>query len=335
MATIQTYQRVIDSLTTSTWYRIRKGRVDQTFKIHPFLDRMVENNRIRAKVPDGTHYEVPLRYALQDQNLKYFGRGAEFGTTEKEFLTPLIYETKNLGNSVKRFFDDDRKNRGPSRILSYSKEVVDAAFDAVRDKLANDILVQSPDVGSITSIDSLIVTDPTTGTVGKLDRSENPYLANQKKDFSSLTTKANLLDEMSTMINLCSEYQSGNRRTPDHILMNRTTYQDFEKIGRAMRTIDTLRAPRVDLGLGGLSYRGIEVYWDPRLTNVAGQGKVYILNTETFEFLYDPAAFFEMEPWKTKYNDLDRYSQIYVIGNLTCNMFAKNGVIFNITTETS
>jgi hypothetical protein len=324
-------QVLIDNLVTTTWYSVRKEIQDQVFKITPFWDKLMSVGGIKEKAPDGTHFEYPLRYAKQDQNRKWFGRGDTFGKSEKESLTRMYFFTRNVGTNVVRFWDDDRKNKGTAKLLDYAEEMVSNAKGSMLEAFEDDSLVQNADPLAMSALPTLISQTPTTGTLGGLDRSVNPYLQNQYKDFSALTVAANLLDEMTAMYNNCSIYKGNESRTPDIILCDQTTYQYYEKLCRALHMIVANVTSRAGLGFGNLMFKDVELFWAPNVP----AGTMYFLNSKTIELPYDPDAWFEMTPWKEIPDSLDRMAQIVCVCNLICHTPRKNGVIFNINTYES
>lgn len=325
MSSINTLTRVLDNLLTSTWYDIRKDLVDTVFKITPLYDMLLEKGKIKERVPDGEHFEIPLEYAKNDQNVQYFDRGDEFGTEEKEFMTNYIYYTRNLGAGIIRYADDDRKNRGKAKLQNYVERKLENTKKTLIDKFNEDLISQNGDSRSINAIETLIAEDPTTGTLGGLTRSGNTHLQNQYKDCTGLTTTVSLVDEMERMWNLCGEYKGGGRSTTDMILTSRKLYQDYKRIMRAMGQIDINTNNRADLGFGNVMFNGVEIFWDPQVQD----DRMYFLNLDTMEFDYDPMAWFEMTPWKwLKGNSLDRTAQIICVGNLVLEHAPKNGVLF-------
>ncbi len=325
---------VIDNLITSTWYSIRKEITDTVFKITPFMVKLMDSGKIKARVPDGTHFEVPIRYAKADQNLQYFTRGTLFGTAEKEVNTNLLYYARNLGDSIVRYWDDDRKNRGTAKIISYVDDIIENHKSSITDKMETDLLSQSADANSFDALPTLIPNDPTSGTVGGQTRSASTtYLHNQYKDFTGLTTGTSLPDEMTRIYNLCGEYKGGSKkRYPNLIITTRIVYQDYERICRALGQVILNTTERINLGFTELLFKSCEIMYSP----ACPAGKMFFVNTDTLEFAYDPGAWMEMTEWKPLAgNSLDRIAQIVCVGNLLCNHFPKNGVIFNITATTS
>lgn len=320
----------VDNLTTSTWYNVRKMLFGDIFQITPLLDKMIEKGRVKAKEPDGSHFEIPIQYGKLKQNQKWFGRGDTFGEAEAEFMTRLEFGTKNLGDSIVRFWDDERKNKGEAKILDYVESVIDNHKASLAETLGEALWEDTDGTGkAITTLPELFPNDPTTGTIGGIDRSKNTYLRNQYKDFAGLTIDANLLDEMETMWNNCSKWKTKGRKVPDVIITTQTIYERYTKLARALGVYEfNSNSRRVDLGMGEASFKGAEMFWDPDCPS----GTMYFLNTDTLEFPYDPDYYMQMTEWKSKHNGLERYAQIVTVCNLCANNFLKNGVIFGITT---
>ena len=326
-----TVTRTIDNLLTSTWYDIRDGLIDQVFKITPYWDKMFEKGRIKSRVPSGTHFEYSIRYEKADANTKWFGRSDTFGRAERETLTRIMYETRNLGTAIPRYWEDDLRNSGPAKILDYIEELLENTKMSLVDKLEVDSLTQNADPLAMNALPTLISTTPTTGSLGGLDRSQNTWMTNQTEDFSGKSIDNDLLNSMMDMYNKCSEFKSGNQRTVDLILTTRQIYQDYETIAQALQTIETSSSIRASLGFGNLLYKNVEMFWSPN----APAGNMYFLNTETLELPYNPNAWMHMTPWKEDVNGPDRAAQILCVLNQVCTNFQKNGVIHDITSNFS
>jgi len=318
---------VYDQITSTTWYKVRKMKFDAVFQITPYYDMMAKKGRIRQREPaGGTHFQVPIRYAKMDQNIQYIGRGTKFAIGEKETLTHLRYPVRSIASSMIRYYQDDRINRGKSQIMSYVEELVDNTMMSLEDAFAKDFLVTNSDPLAIHSLDELISTTPTTGTLGGANRSKFAILQNQIKNFSGLTVEANLLDEMRKMVNECSKLKLGANRRPDLILTTQNIYEQYQSYAEDLRIIESNTSDRVSLGFGDMAFQGIEMYWDPECPT----GKMFFINTATMEIPYDPEEWFWMGSWTQLPQRRDRWAPIVTTANQICNNCAKNGVIYNI-----
>lgn len=327
MATQQQVSRAIDDIFSSTLYKVQKDVIDQVFQIHPFFDLLQKNGGVKSRVPDGTHWEIPIQYAELNQNTAWFGRGTQSGSAEKQSLTNLVYECKNLMSAVVRYWVDDRKNAGEARIYNYVEQKINNTKASMANTLENCSLVQSADPLAMNALPTLISTTPTTGTVGNMPRASNSWMTNQTTNFTGLTIAADLLNSMTTMLNNCSKYLAGTKRSPDVILTTQTVHEGYEQVARNLGQIVLSDNNRADLGFGNLKFKGVEIFWAP----LCETGKMYFLNTEHLNFVYDPMVFFSPTEWKyLQGNSLDKIMQLLTVCNLVVDNFQKHGVIYNI-----
>lgn len=318
----------VDNIVTTTWYDVRKQMFSDIFQITPLLDMLGQKGRIKERMPNGRYFEIPIGYAQADQNQKWFGRGDTFGEQEKQLWTRLQYQRRNLGDSIVRYWDDQQKNQGEAQILNYAKELIENHKMTMEDTLANALWSSQGDL-AVNTLPELLPNNPLTGTVGGLDRASNEYVRNQYYDMTSDSVGDLLITRMRTMYNDCSKKKGAGRQTPDCILTTQALYEEYEDQALALGQLQIANnrgTNRADLGLGGLSFKGAEMYWDP----LCPAGRMYFLNTSTMEFAYDPQNYMTMTPWKGKHNSLDRYAQVVTVCNLLFNNFAKNGVIYNM-----
>ena len=124
-AAMQFKEEYVDNIVTTTWYNVRKTLFSDIWQITPLLDMLNEKGKIKARMPVGRYFELPIGYAQADQNQKWFGRGDTFGEAEKQLWTRLQYERRNLGDSIVRYWDDEMKNKGEAQILNYAKELIE------------------------------------------------------------------------------------------------------------------------------------------------------------------------------------------------------------------
>ena len=328
MASINERLITYDNLTTATHQGIVSGLIDGIFESNPALDKLVESGSIREKTPSGTHYEINYRTGMQDQNIKAFGRGTTWGRGEKETLTVLTYPTKDFGNSVTRFWKDDKINRGPAQVIEYIGEIVENSHESLVDDFATNFLVQHSDPLQITALETLIRETPTTGdAIGGLAPDGNAWMQNQATAFSG-TIGTDLITHMVTMWNDCSKLKNiKGRNTPDLILTTQAIHEELEDQAEGLRQLTFNESgPRVHFGMGSLMFKGAEIFWDRNCPS----GRMYFLNTKTLRFYYDPSVWFDMTPWKTDQDNLDRSAQILASGELTVLNFPANGVLHSI-----
>lgn len=325
----------IDSLITTTWYSVLGETQDQIFKITPFLNKLLEDGRIRERVPSGTHWEVPVRYAKLDQNIKAFTRGDTFSLAEKEHLTRLIWYPKNVGTSMTRYWSDEVQNTGPAKLLDYVEELVDntrlSLLDYFETSLLNDKSATDPN--NIHGLDSLISTTPSTGTLGGKNRANNSWMVNQTNNMTGVSFATTGVDRMVQMWNNCSQFKGmGPSRSPNLIICDKGTHEKIESATESSRTYFSSLPngnERANLGFGNLTFKGAELFWAPECPAET----MFFLNTGSMEFRIHPGFWMTMTDWKPiAGNSLDRTAQVVCRCNLIANHFQNQGVIYNINT---
>jgi hypothetical protein len=322
----------VDSLTTSTWYTERETLYSDIFQITPLYDMLQSKGKIKARAPKGLYFQIPFAYKKLKQNQKFFGRGAEFSREEGEFMTSLQFYVRNFGDSITRYWQDEVQNEGEAQILDYIEEVIKNHKASIQETLHESLWVQGDSL-SINALPTLITTTPTTGSIGGIDRANNSYVRNVIDDMDSVSLAASLIDRMESFYNTLSQLKGGMaRQTPDLIITTKTIYEKYVGIARALGQYQINPSQgggnRVNLGMGEAMFKNAEMFWDPNCP----EGQLYMLNTDTLEFPYDPNWWMQMTAWKDEPTTLERFAQVVTRCNLVCNNFNKNGVMFNMTT---
>jgi len=326
----------VDNIATTTWYGMREQMFSDIWQITPLWDLLNEKGNIKQKMPVGRYFEIPITIGKADQNQKWFGRGDAFSEGEADLWTTLQYHRKNFGDNIVRYKDDEDKNKGKAQIHNYLKELVMNHQNTMVESLGQACWAASPAPNAINSLQTLFPNDPTSGSIGGITRANTTYLQHNATDWSVGgaggaygTAAADLVLAMRTMMHDCSKKKSRGRMTPDIIITDQTTYELYEDIAFEKGTVEMKGnngSQRSDLGFGNLTFKGAEMYWDPDCPD----GRMYFLNSETIEFVYDPDNWMEMTEWKTPHNRLDRMAQTYTTCNLVANNFNKNGVLYGI-----
>jgi hypothetical protein len=321
-------QIFVDSLTTATWYDVRKKLYADIFQITPLWDMLNTKGRIKQRAPKGSYFEIPIAYKKLKQNQKFFGRGAEFSREEGEFMTRLQYHVKNFGDSITRYWNDEVQNVGEAQILDYVDEVITNHKSSIEETLHESLWEQGGPL-AIHSLPELISTTPTTGTIAGIDRSKNTYVRNVATAFTG-TIAADLIPKMETMYNDLSKLKGSARLTPDIIITTQELYEQYVGIARALGQYQINPAQsgenKVNLGMGDAMFKSAEMFWDPNCPD----GQMYFLNTDTLELPYDPNWWMQMTEWKGEPTSLERFAQVVTRCNLVCNNFNKNGVMYDI-----
>ena len=190
---METLTETLNTLYTSTWAKRRVGIVDQIFEENKVLALLKSKGMIKYEATDGRRLEIPLR-VKKTGTTKFFGKGATFTISDFDPLT-IAYDTwRNLGDSLVRYWVDDKVNGGSK---TAHLKMMNAKIDTVRDGLLAKVesAIMTDTGGS--SVDDYngipyLVDDSPTSTVTvhgiaqatAVDQDGNKYWQNQQKDSS-------------------------------------------------------------------------------------------------------------------------------------------------------
>lgn len=193
---------------------------------------------------------------LEEANFSWGSAHDGFGLTEEELLQNYITVTDNPRSapttSEKHQFVNLMRENTETLMLGF-KENLD--LDLHRDG--------TQDADAIPGLDALVATDPTTGTVGGIDRSvaANAYWRNNA---SLDIAQANLLDTMETQWRACTRI-GGN--APNFILVGETFLDIYraatDTLVQRERAVPGRGGTSMDGGTTGLYFKGVELIWDP------------------------------------------------------------------------
>jgi len=324
---------VINNLFSAVWRNVKTNIIDQVFEITPFWMMLKQNGRLKESTAGGRAIDCTVQYD-KITTVEGFTKGSTFSLSEDEFLTQASWDWKYIGASLVRYWTDEQKVRGKAKLLDYVNAKVANLKGCIADHMEEKAFGAQGGSSTleINGLDYLIAEDPTSGTIGNIDRSENTWWRNQYKDFTGLSYAGNLLAEMTTMWNNCSKYKDQPddgepRHTPDLIVTTQTIHEQYESLCRALGYIEkTANAQVADLGYGDLAFKGVPIVWSPDCK----AGSMYFINTKHLTLQYDPFAFFDMTEWKKVPNGLDMTAQCAAVCQLTVDNMRKHGVIFNI-----
>jgi len=176
----------------------------------------------------------------------------------------------------------------------------------------------------IMGLAGIVADDPTTGSLGGIDRSTNPWWRNETLEGGKLGAPFDtLLRKMTRMYDACSEGSDH----PDLIICDQATYEAYEGLTPTYgRFVD---ADMARAGFENLKFKGAVVVFDPACPSDANHGKMYFLNSKYLSWTVDTEANFAMTLFKL-YGFTHFVSKVLLIGNLITSNCAKHGVIYDI-----
>lgn len=272
----------VSQLVASTIMNYHKTWADNVTNTNALLALLRKGNRKRT-VPGGRKIACPLAFAEEDFTW-YVGGGID--NTAPSALPRLVQETLGEASydpytavaSITLTGPDLAKNRGRERILS----LLEGKLENAERTMSNNISLAVYGDGSVTNsfpgLGLFVVDDPSTGTVGGIDRATYAYWRNQVQNAGVTPDYAALRAAMNTLWLACIR---GNEK-PDLIAADGYTYSTLE--GGMQENQRYADAYLGALGFETLKYKTASVVYDePDSGQVAASGMQF-LNSKYMKF---------------------------------------------------
>lgn len=287
--------------------------------------------RSKAETPTvgGLDFAEPVMIA-ENSNFafrnKYSQIDADIQDPFREFkFDPIVLDGTIALNKV-----HELQNMGRAQIKKWAKGLKSQAETTIYNLMARALWSASP-VANVEpeSIQSIVSTTPTTGTLGGITRSGNTYAQNKVNSttITSIGSVAGLAALHKMRITL-----GGDAKTmPDFAITTATLF------GNLVGYMDSLRRPTSSEQMTKLGFENI--YLGSALLGYDGDGgtgecpanRFYYLNSKHLFFRVLEGGNFVFEPFSRKDNSLNSTSVFYMVYNLTTNLPSSMGVFSAIT----
>jgi hypothetical protein len=307
-------------------------------------------SRYSPQVIDNISNHSPLLYMLKENgNMTTTGGGTTLGheihlaeNSSGKFYSG--YEQLNTNsNPVMRRAEFDWKQyninilfSGEERRINSSKE---AKHKLIKERIKNAEITMANDIAAslfsdgtgtsgkeIGGLQLLVADDPTTGTMGTIDRSVETKWRNQLYDFSveSVTPGADTI--VAAMDKLWRRCTFGNQ-TPDLIVAGDTYFGYYESAVGALKAINVnanaMTRALGDAGFTVLQYKNTPVVYDSNCNDE----RMYMLNMKHMFFEVHPDANFSMGDRKPAFDQDVWLIPLIFMGNMTTDGARYHGVM--------
>lgn len=320
-----------DDLVTTTLKKRNKKLADNVTKNNALLYRLNTKGKIRT-VDGGTSIVEELEYGEGD--MIWYNGFDSINYSPKQLFSAAEYALKLCAVPVAISGEDLLKNSGTEQLINLLTKRVENAEKTMSNKLS--AALYSDGTGSsgkeIGGLKLLVADDPTSGTVGGINRatSGNGFWRNQTKVADTALTKDTIRPAMDDLYLKCCR---GTDKS-DLIVADDTMYSLFEQ---TLTDLQRFSNPKLaEAGFTTLKFKGADVIFDGGQGGACPEGHMYFLNTD---YLY-------LRPHKDRNMEVingDRMAinqdAIYRIigwaGNLTMSNAALQGVLVNAGTGSS
>lgn len=261
-----------DIFTTTIENRSKK-LADNITKNNALLSRLSAKGKIRP-IDGGSKILEELEYGEGD--LVWYGGFDAINYSPKQLFTAAEFGLKLCAVPVAISGEDLLKNSGKEQVIDLFEKRIGNAEKTMRNKLS--AALYSDGTGSdgkeIGGLSLLVADDPTSGTVGNINRATggNEFWRNQAK--SAAVTAETIRSEMDAMFLACCRGTD----KPDLIVADNTMYSLYEQsLTPQQRFTDPKLA---EAGFTTLKYKGADVIFDGGQGGACPANHMYFLNTD-------------------------------------------------------
>lgn len=308
----------VSQLLTTTLDNYKASITDNVINNHPLLSKLKEKGNI-IKESGGSSFQEKISYA-SNGTVQSQGEFDTFDTTPQDVLSSAEFAQKIITGTVTMSALEMKQNAGKERVVNLLKSKIKVLEASLQNKLGTDLYSDGTVSNDIGGLQLLLADDPTTGTVGSIDRASYTFWRNQLYDFSveSVTPSSTTIQSsMNTLFTRCQVQQG---ELPDLIAADSVYFGYFED---SLQTIQRISDPsKGKLGFNTLAYKGAEVFYDPE----APAEHMYFINSNHI-FLKHLGDLFEVGETTRPVNQDVWVTPLVFTGNLTIDNGRVHGVM--------
>jgi hypothetical protein len=311
----------VSQLLTTTLDNYKKSITDNVINNHPLLIKLKEKGNIISE-SGGASFQEKISYQTNGTT-QWQGEFDTFDTTPQDVLTSAEFAQKILTGTVTMTALEMKQNAGKERIVSLLKSKMKVLEASLQNQLGTAIYSDGTGSGGeeIGGLQLLIADDPTSGTVGSIDRSSFSFWRNQLYDFSVESVTSDATTIQSAMNTLYTRTQVQQGELPDLISADSVYFEYYED---SLQTIQRLTDPsRGKLGFNMLAYKNAEVFYDPECP----ANHMYFINSSHVFMKYLGKALFEVGETTRPVNQDVWVTPLVFTGNMTVDNSRVHGVM--------
>jgi hypothetical protein len=301
---------------------------NQTPKV---VDNIAENNILFLKLKErgrilkesgGTTFRETLSYA-ENATIQSQGQYDTYDTTPQEVITSADFDQKIITGTFTMADLEVEQNNGKERIINLSKGKMDVLKTSFDNYFGDQALGDGTGNGGLDlgGLQLLVADDPTTGTVGGINRANHTFWRNQLYDFSVESVTASATTIRSSMNVMYRRCQTQGNAMPDLIISGDTYFGYYEDSLQAIQRFSNSK-----LGASGFDtykYKSADVVYDSKMSDT----RMYFLNTKYMSYKYLGKSMVSASAPTRPHNQGVTVAPMTAIGNLTITNARVHGVM--------
>jgi hypothetical protein len=297
---------------------------DNIFPRHALLEAMRENGSWTEE--HGTVIRHNLEYAM-NPNTAWITELGTVNISKPDTFDNCEFQWKFIASAVPMTDFERQMTAGGARKFDLEARKLENMKMSCEDALNVAMFGDGTASGGLTvgGLKLLVPSDPTTGTVGLINRAVYTFWRSQTKDGTKTTTKYdNLISSMTNVYNSCSNGVGS--QNPTFAIGTQTNFEGFESVSLPLeRLVRENTGDKLLRGFKGqnIQFKDIPFVYDPACTAAS----VYILNNRNLFFVY--MQYMKGEDAVRPANQFLDVFKVLTIGNMTTDNSRRLGVVFN------
>ena len=314
--------------TTLDQYLESNKMFDNIADATPGLRWYMTGNRLKV-VTGGDFLSVGIMHELNTTAGSYSGY-EQLDVTPQEGMTRAFLDPKQYSATISISGDEMTGNMGEAELVDLLMAKTDQAEVSLADQLSQGVFSDGTGNSSkdITGLIAMVDPSPATGTYANINAANNAAWRNNAA--SSVGSAAtNLLSNLRTQYNNCSQGKGAMGTRPDYIVTTQTVHEALEAILFPMFQFTGSQGESgANAGVTELAYKAATVEWDADCDS----GNLYILDSaHTWMAVYRGRNMESAGPLQRPVNQDALITQVLWKGNIITPARKKLAVLDGIT----
>jgi hypothetical protein len=314
----------IGQLVAASYNRVVTDKPeDQVFGDRWLFDQFTEKNGGLRKLDGGEQIEISIQYTT-NTTFRSFSDMETIDVQRIDVFDAAQYAWKEHGGSVTYSVLQEFKNGGETRKFELIAGLIENAVQSHKDDLTTAMYgTVSSNAKNISGLQDLVPDDPTTGTVGNINRGTFTFFrSNTKEDTGASFSQ--LRANMRTMYNDCSDGMGSDH--PTAIVTDQTSFEGYESLLTQNERLTSKSEGDAGFKNEVLKFKGAKIAYDPNCTTA----RMYFLNPKFIHLYVAKGIFMKLGKELEPVNQMSRTRKIHTIAQFVVRQPRRLGVIWGI-----
>lgn len=305
----------IGEIVTTTLENYRSTLTDNVLNHNALTQRLLAKGNVKPLDGGRVIYE-DLMYA-ENSTVMWYSGYEQLDTSPQEVLDSASFDWKQMAGVVTVSGLEEMKNSGESAKYNLVRSRIMVLEKSLQNELAQAVYYGTDSDGKkLEGLALLVADDPTTGTVGGINRASYSFWQNQYSA-TAATSSGNILSRMNSMWLSCLRGTD----KPDLIVTDADMYTDFLEALQPLQRFTTGDAAKA--GFESVKYMTADVVYDDQCTTK----RMFFLNTDYIFLRPHSRRNFTALPDRASFNQDAFVMPTVWMGAMTCSNCSLQGVI--------